>query len=194
MLGKDQDMTNDHPNAESLQKMLRDYDQQVVTQTEGLQRLRDEEREMDLSIQKLREKERSLTEQKARMEAAREQQQQRCKQRYAKMEGIVQTYSLNMQLSSQNGNVSFDGSFAASQITTLTGCAGSSEDMNPEQNITQDDMENFLKVMDEKEKEIQELYEDGKKKHQAEEDKLIAALSDLEGRRKTVQNGTLCLF
>ncbi|KAL7578370.1 hypothetical protein ACA910_012772 [Epithemia clementina (nom. ined.)] len=186
MLGKEQDMTKDHPNTESLQKMLREYNQQVESQSDELESLRSQEANLEKSIQKLRDKERALAGRKARLETAREHQQQRCKERYAKMEHMAQTYSFNLQLSSQQANVSFDGSFVASQNTTFTGVAGSTDSTNPE--IGKEEMLSFLKVVDDKEKELQEAYQDSKVRHQAEEDKLVAALSDLEGRRKSVQN------
>lgn len=188
MLGKEQDMTKHHPNTDSLKKMLREYDQQVASQSEELEHLRSQEAEMERSIQKLHEKERALTERKTRLETAREHQQLMCKERFAKMEHMAQTYALDLQLSSENANISMDGSFAASQNASFNTGAGCCDAANPEQNITQDDMMNFLKVVDDKEKELQEAYQESKRQHQFEEDKLVAALSDLEGRRKAVQN------
>ena len=147
-------MTKDHPSAESLQAMLREYDEQVASQSGELERLRKQEADLELSIQELRETERALADQKTRLETSREQQQQRCKERYAKMEHIAQTYALNLQLSSQNANISLDGTFVASQNTTLTGRVGS-VGTSPEHNITKGDMIKFMKVVDEKEKELQ---------------------------------------
>lgn len=196
MLGKEQDLTRQHRNTESLQKMLKEYNQKVASQSDDLESLQSREADLEKSIQKLRQQERALTERKTRLESAREQQQQRCQERYSKMEHMAQTYALSLQLSSQNANLSLDGSFVASQNTSLTGVAGAgaTDADNPEQNITKDDMLNFLKVVDDKERELQEGYQESRTRHQAEEDNLVAALSDFEGRRKSVQNGKYSTF
>lgn len=180
ILGKD--LMNDVESVDQLTKMLREFDQQVAAQGDRVEDLEEQRQSLEREMAILSKQERQLGEQKARLAASQEQKQARCKERYNKMEGMAQAFSLDLQMSSQGGNLSLmDGSF----ITSQTSAAATTTEVT----ISKEDMANFFDILRSKERELDEAYNECKARHQAEEDKLVATISDLEARKKSVEAG-----
>jgi FtsZ-binding cell division protein ZapB len=151
--------------------------------------LKERKDRLENSIAELQKKEHSLGADRARFDAEKEAHQGHCRERYAKMESMAVTYSMDLSnhLSSQANASVMDVSFSASQSTALGGVSGG--DNSLAMTISEEDMQNFFNTIHAKEQELKAELEKTKSMHQAEEDKLIAQLAETEAKKLSVQNG-----
>ena len=115
----DKDLTRQHELPE-LKEMLRDFDEKITSDVDRLQELMDRKQRLENDIAELRKQEHSLGADRARFEAEKEAHQGHCRERYAKMESMAMTYSMDLSNHMSQANASvMDVSFSASQSTAL---------------------------------------------------------------------------
>lgn len=183
----DQDLTGEF-SLRDLEKKLREYDAQMSNQKEELLDLQQREKEIINDIEQWRQKESNMNKEKARLEAERETFEKNCRDRYQVMESIAQTYKVDMSQTGGGVNLSMDGSFAASQVSIGAG-NGTQESMAL--NISTEDMQGFMEVLEKKENELQLLLKETSDRHQAEEDKILKDLAEYNAQRSSIEAGML---
>jgi DNA repair protein RAD50 len=180
----DEDLTEKHSLVE-LRSLVRDFDQKMQSQVEQLEELQSQEKRLKESIQALLDDERKLTSQMGKFAAEREAQEKRMRERFSIMEKLDQSYelSLSTQLSQQSLSQRQNSFLSASQ--TVQG------DESVISSVSAEDMKRFFEALDKKREELQQDINEQKRRFQTEEDNIQSALTELGGRLKAVDNGTL---
>ena len=179
----DENLTQQHSLRE-LEKMMREYDEKVSNQHEEYENLKARDEEFDQAIAKLQRKNMELTQEKARLDADREGYEKNCRDRYQLMESIAQTYSVDLtQGGAATVNLSMDASFAGSQSVAALSQGSILQ-------ITEDDMNAIMQLLEQKEEELKKILAETTDRHQANEDKLLKELAELNANRSSVDAGT----
>ena len=179
----DENLTQQHSLRE-LEKMMREYDEKVSNQHEEYENLKARDEEFDQAIAKLQRKNMELTQEKARLDADREGYEKNCRDRYQLMESIAQTYSVDLtQGGAATVNLSMDASFAGSQSVAALSQGSILQ-------ITEGDMNAIMQLLEQKEEELKKILAETTDRHQANEDKLLKELAELNANRSSVDAGT----
>jgi DNA repair protein RAD50 len=194
----EKDLTQKHELSE-LKEMLRDFDEKITSDADRLQELLGRKQRLETNIDDLRKQEHSLGADRARLEAEKEAHQGHCRERYAKMESMAMTYSMDLSNHMSQANASvMDVSFSATQSTALGGAgaggASAEQSLVLAMSVCEEDMQSFFNAIHTKEQELKAELEKTKSMHQGEEDKLTTQLAELEAKKLSVQNGTCWWF
>jgi DNA repair protein RAD50 len=183
------DMTSNH-SMQELKDMLRNFDEKVSAQIERKDDMEKEYRGLEKEIESLRKDEMRLNSELGKLSAEREAHEKRLRERFAKMENIAQTYSVDLNVSQTQGNMSLAASTTASMASQTVG--GASQETVA--SITPEDMKSFFRALDTKEEGLKADRKSQKERIQAQEDKLQSKLAELTEKRNSIENGELALL
>jgi DNA repair protein RAD50 len=184
----EEDMTKKHSVGE-LEDMLRDFDDQ--RSTIGDEKLRVERRCQALrnDIQLLRDEQLRINSHVGKLQAAKETHEHNLKQRLTLMEQMARKYGIDLQVTpTQPQNTSFAS--ITHNDTSFLSQAGATQDTSL--TLSEDDMDSFYRALDDKEKELKHNLSSHRDMTQSQEDQLQRILSELMGKKTSIESGTSC--
>lgn len=181
-----EDLTKEK-TARELQEMLRDFDAQTNIQDEKKGELEAEIENHKNELSRLRKQETDLQSKLVRLQAGKESHQKNLKVRFEKMMDIGQNYGL--------GDVLTPISQTQFSQTQETSCPGSSladlsmtsGEQQPILNISKEDMDEFYRALDKRERELKEAIDEEREKRQRQEDEITDQITDLNGKVRSME-------
>jgi DNA repair protein RAD50 len=191
----EKDLTATHTLAD-LQSKIRDFDRTMSTQSEQLKDLEDRHASLLRDIERLRQEEMKFSNDMTKQTMAKEQHQERLRQRYALMEEIAQAHSLDLELSqTQQPDQSFAASIATASMISQQLQHHHHPDGSSQESIVSispEDMQGFFQALQKKKDELAEKLTAHKRRANASDDEMQKVLQDLNGKKLIVANGAWC--
>ena len=167
--------------------MLRDFDAQTNIQDKKKCELEAEIENHKNELSRLRKQETDLQSKLVRLQAGKESHQKNLKVRFEKMMDIGQNYGL--------GDVLTPISQTQFSQTQETSCPGSSladlsmtsGEQQPILNISKEDMDEFCRALDKRERELKEAIDEEREKRQRQEDEITDQITDLNGKVRSME-------
>lgn len=175
----ERDLTKEQ-SQQQLEEKLRFFDKEMKNEVSSLLELQREQQKLEADIDALRKQENKLSSSKGMVAAQKEAQNKRLKDRWAMMEKIAHTYSLDLQQSMTQLSARLDSSFNQSQGTAAT---------EPAPELAEEDLRSFFKTLKEKDEELKEGLKNHKAKYREQEEEFNSALQELVGNRNAFENG-----
>jgi DNA repair protein RAD50 len=184
-----EDLTENHAVRE-LKEMLRDFESEIGLQIDKKKELEEEIGDLHRELAKLRKQREEMQSRLGRLQAAKERHETVLKRRFEQMMSIGQKYGLGDVLTpisqtqpSQTQNTSYNASSMGDMSMSVH-----ETPQQPVLNISQEDMEEFYRALDKKEKELKEDSEHLKKTNQEQEDQISSQLTDIGGQLRSIEN------
>lgn len=184
----EKDLTEDY-DLEKLNRMLQDFGREMSQQRDRKEELSRFCRDLQKDIEDLRQNELRLNSAKGKFEAEKEANEKLQRERFALMEKVARTYSIELLAQSSTQLSRLDASMSISQTSLFTGGGAAATSQNPLPVLTKEDMDSFFECLERKEKELKENLKSHKEKFRKQEDAFNNALQVLVGNRNAFEKG-----